>query len=509
MSIQWNKEVTVTDVAKFFNQEIDMKPVEKLFATEIDLNKCAQVAAMVAIFGVIPAFTYGTVLGTLEGQRVALLTDVTSLQAEVMSAARSIVPPTTVPGGTTAGTSKIITSVITDKGVYTAGSPVQLTFYSTLPASTTNIYQISLYSASGALVQNLATMSPYQGPNRYNFTIATSTIEKAGEAFTVRVTATKYNQSVDSNRIFVKAVYSNPKIVFVVSSATQQMNVEDVASDDQGVYSVTFNVEAKEKPVFIKLGSATRGTSVNKTGANYVIASATNGYTATTSGSVSSELTRVSGGVVQGNFVKLDAWTTAKFKLSVYFDSSLNDLYRMQLYSVNYNVNATDPNVHAVLYPTYNYQTNSVFVPNGPQSPTTPTANVSGAETYVNVVRTASIIIPFVLNNAGKQDIYIGKVEDIYDLYKNVEFEVSTKIASTTIYSHANNHSVLGDTQNAYIIKAGTSRRFWHEVGLENTGPERMQVYAVKKIYFSDDPTSLRKYNISSGLENLKVTQSF
>lgn len=82
MSIQWNKEVKMKDVKKFLNQEISLG--------EIDYHKCLQVSLMVVAFGIIPAFTYGTVLGTLEGQRIALMGEVSSLKAEVLSAKSSL-----------------------------------------------------------------------------------------------------------------------------------------------------------------------------------------------------------------------------------------------------------------------------------------------------------------------------------------------------------------------------------------------------------------------------------
>ncbi len=193
MSIQWNKEISVTDVAKFFNQEIDMKPVEKLFTTEIDLNKCAQVAAMVAIFGVIPAFTYGTVLGTLEGQRVALLTDVTSLQAEVLMSAKSIV------SASSAGTSTIISNVRTDKEVYAQGSTTLVSYSS---ATSTGTVRISLYDSKSNLIKDFGTTTSKLGINTFSLVVPSS----SADLFTVRVTHLQSNRTATSNKFEIKKI---------------------------------------------------------------------------------------------------------------------------------------------------------------------------------------------------------------------------------------------------------------------------------------------------------------
>lgn len=487
MSIQWNKEISVADVAKFFNQEIDMKPVEKLFTTEIDLNKCAQVAAMVAIFGVIPAFTYGTVLGTLEGQRVALLTDVTSLQAEVLMSARSIVSaPRSGGGGSTAGTSTIISSVRTDKEVYTAGSPVQLTFYSLVPASTTNIYQISLHTPNGALVHNLATMSPYQGPNRYNFTIATSTLEKGGDAFVVRVTATRYNQSADSNKFVVNRNQVRPRVTLVSSTAVIQDNVAENFSDDQGLYNIVFDVVAGDQPMFIKLEEATRGAMESTSGINYFITSAAQGnFTATTSGSVSSILTREAGGTVEGKYLKLNPGQQARLRLTVYFDPSITNLYRMQLHSLKYNIVAANPNQQIVFLPMYNYQTNAIAIQNGVTAE-------SKVKVSLNKITSVGIAgdSTFAQSDIGVFRFSISVSAPVTNIYIPKESKDSTGFffALTTDTRFANYQKTIftkwyqGDTDKYYFIPKGSTRVFDITEVVEpmGTGEYGMKLVAIK-----------------------------
>ncbi|MBP9701547.1 MAG: peptidoglycan-binding protein [Candidatus Pacebacteria bacterium] len=144
---------------------------------------------------------------------------------------------------------------------------------------------------------------------------------------------------------------------------TVQANA-DATTDDQGVYSITFDVEAFEDTAYILLGSATRGGSSTTTAANYYVESSTNSYAATTTGSVSSEVTRVSGGSVEGSYVRINAGSKATFKLSVYFDAALTDLYRLQLQSVNFNDTAAAPDSSEAVTPLEDFQTTSVSVQN-------------------------------------------------------------------------------------------------------------------------------------------------
>ncbi len=488
------------DVAKFLNQEVDLKPLGDIMNTTVDLNKCAQVAAVVAIFGVIPAFTYGTVLGNLDAQKEILVSQVSSLRAEVLSASQSIPK-----------SNKAIYSVATDKEAYTTGSPVQLTFYSSLPASTTNIYQISLYSTSGALIQNIATMNPYQGPNRYSFTVATSTMEKGGELF-VRVTATKHNQSADSNKFTVKAVYSKPKVTLTSSSEVVQFNLDDTASDDQGRYAATFTVDAKESPVFIKLGKAVRGTQLSNAGVNYVITSASGSYAATTTGSVSSELSLVSGGVIfSGGFVKVDAWSSAKFKLNVYFDPSVTDFYRLQLYSVNYNIKGNDADMQLVLLPTYIYQTEAIAIQDEVKS-VQPSVTVRKMNAVAvsgfgegPIVSDLGLYRFLVRVAAGDSDLYIPKKSGQY---------VSGDNSKGFVFSHSGGQSenswavsvvsdrpvlVPEDTATHFFIKKGSVRSFNTVVSLAPRGnPNTQHSLTFKGFNWGATTNSVSKFTDSN-----------
>jgi hypothetical protein len=155
----------------------------------------------------------------------------------------------------------------------------------------------------------------------------------------------------------------------VSQSATVDTKVSDVATDDNGVFTSTFEVTAIENDAYIELGSATRGTTESNTGANFTIQDQPNNYAATTTGTISlADLTHVSGGSVSGEFIKIGAGNTATFKLTVTFDpaqttgSSVG--YRMRLYSVNSATTAVDATAQQVLSPEVNYRTGAVSVGN-------------------------------------------------------------------------------------------------------------------------------------------------
>ena len=140
-------------------------------------------------------------------------------------------------------------------------------------------------------------------------------------------------------------------------------NLDTTLADDQGKYTINFTVKAFEDPAYIAL-STTRGTTIGG-GVNYTIEDATNSYAATTTGTVAgTDLERVSGGSVTGNYVKINAGQTATFKLTVYFNAALTHTYRAQLYSVNFAGSAIAADTQELVTPTEDYQTGSVQVQN-------------------------------------------------------------------------------------------------------------------------------------------------
>lgn len=152
-------------------------------------------------------------------------------------------------------------------------------------------------------------------------------------------------------------------------TATEDIRTPDSTTDNRGVYSVTFDVEAFSDTAYIALNSATRGTVESNTGVNYLIQDQDNGYAATTTGTIASSiLSRVSGGTIITaggvDYVKVNAGQTVTLKLDVQFDSALTDDHRLQMYSVNFADTAVGATTQYLATPDFEYRTSPVSVTN-------------------------------------------------------------------------------------------------------------------------------------------------
>ncbi len=156
--------------------------------------------------------------------------------------------------------------------------------------------------------------------------------------------------------------------VDVVSTAHEYRgNVDSTATDDQGVFSVTFDVTAFDDPAFIEL-SSDRGTTgySNGTGVSYTIENANTGA-ATTTGSVGGtvlECVSNCGTVTSGNRVEVSDGETTRFKLTMYFNPTTDDIasFRGQLYSVNYATTDANPTAQETVSPVEDFQTGSELI---------------------------------------------------------------------------------------------------------------------------------------------------
>ena len=156
------------------------------------------------------------------------------------------------------------------------------------------------------------------------------------------------------------------------NNPSQNLNVESSATDNTGLFEITFDVTAIEDDAFIELGTAHYDTGAQgeqNSGANFVIQDAPNSYAATTTGAIAlADITRVSGGSPSGNFVKVSAGQTARFKLAVTFDpahvTGSSVAYRMYLRSVNFAATAVDATAQQVLTPEANYRTGATTIGN-------------------------------------------------------------------------------------------------------------------------------------------------
>lgn len=170
--------------------------------------------------------------------------------------------------------------------------------------------------------------------------------------------------SGSANSTDIEFLSSGVTVTTVSTSVTDKPNTDASTADDEAIFEIVFDVKAIEDTAYVELGSATRGTTESNTGANFVIQDEDNSFAATTTGSVSTDLTRVSGGSTSGEFVRINAGSTARFKLRVTFNPALADNYRMRLYSVNFAGSATDADSQQVLTPEADYRTGSFSILN-------------------------------------------------------------------------------------------------------------------------------------------------
>ncbi|MES2470804.1 MAG: peptidoglycan-binding domain-containing protein [Patescibacteria group bacterium] len=142
-------------------------------------------------------------------------------------------------------------------------------------------------------------------------------------------------------------------------NASVRTNVNTTNSDDQGVYTIDFTVEAFEDPAYVEL-SAFQGTAETDTGVNYLIETASN--VTVTTGTTTATLEHLNGGSRTGSFVRINDGSSATFRLTVYFDPSVSGSYRAQLYSINFAETAVQPTIQEVTSPEQDYETPSVLV---------------------------------------------------------------------------------------------------------------------------------------------------
>jgi hypothetical protein len=180
-------------------------------------------------------------------------------------------------------------------------------------------------------------------------------------------TVTDLKGSADSTDIEFLSTGISVEVIDV--DATTDTKVSDEATDDQGKFVVEFEVTAIQDAAYLELGSATRGEGEDNTGVNFVIQDQANDYEATTTGSIAlSDVERVSGGTVSGDFIKIGADQSARFRLTVDFDpahtTGSSEGYRLYMYSVNTAATAVDATAQQVLTPEVDYRTGPVSIGN-------------------------------------------------------------------------------------------------------------------------------------------------
>lgn len=146
------------------------------------------------------------------------------------------------------------------------------------------------------------------------------------------------------------------------TSSEQLYTGDDVTTNDQGKFTLTFEVSAFEEPAYIALSTGST-TVENNTGVNYLIENTSN-TTMSTGTSSATTLSHVSGGSRSGNYVRINKGETAKFTLTAYYDAATTGTYRAQLYSVNFNDTEANADTQQLVTPEYMFETKEAQVLN-------------------------------------------------------------------------------------------------------------------------------------------------
>src|SRR5690606_17101531 len=109
-------------------------------------------------------------------------------------------------------------------------------------------------------------------------------------------------------------------VTMTSSSASQVLGLDTTSADDQRKFVVEFEVTAFEDTAYVELDAASStNASSSEVGVAFQMEDTSN---ALADGDVTGAvLERVSGGTLSGDFVRINAGQTAKFRLTVYFDA--------------------------------------------------------------------------------------------------------------------------------------------------------------------------------------------
>ena len=141
-------------------------------------------------------------------------------------------------------------------------------------------------------------------------------------------------------------------------STSVKANTTDDLTDDEGVFTLKFDVTAFETDLYID-DVATRGTSMGTAGVSYTVN--TSGAATTTGTIISAELTS-SASLDSSTRYKVAEGETESFTLTVNYDPSIRTSYRLQLYSVNFATTNAVPATQQLALPVEDFDTESLSI---------------------------------------------------------------------------------------------------------------------------------------------------
>lgn len=149
-------------------------------------------------------------------------------------------------------------------------------------------------------------------------------------------------------------------------TATVLTNTPDSSSDDQGQFTINFDVTAFEDTVYIALTGAIGTSTDPATAGVYAYVENTSNVAVFTGTTTVGEVTRVSGGSTtsDGLYARINPGQTARMSMIVRHDAAATGNFRAQLHAVNFNDTQAAGDTQQLSVPEGDYQTPSVQVLN-------------------------------------------------------------------------------------------------------------------------------------------------
>lgn len=205
-----------------------------------------------------------------------------------------------------------------------------------------NLY-VQFYQPAGHYVEGLQVNFSVEGTGVIATQFATSTSALVTGDFTSEATTL-----VESNSAILE---------FDSSSEEVQENSDATTDDNEGVYSLEFDVTAIDDDIWVNK-TAENDTSMDSVGVNFLIVDG-NGDSVT-SGTYSVTLSSTAD--TDGTRFQVSEGETESFTLTVNFDPTTTGFYRVQLYSLNLANSNANPTKQKLAVPLEDYRTDYLAI---------------------------------------------------------------------------------------------------------------------------------------------------
>lgn len=139
---------------------------------------------------------------------------------------------------------------------------------------------------------------------------------------------------------------------YVSGSATKDLNTDTTATDDEGVFTLKFDVTAFEGDLYVNKTAAS-GTTMGTAGVNFQITDGSGAVVGTTTPEASLSSTAET----EGTRFKVAEGETETFTLTINYDPGVSGFYGVRLYSLNFATTNANPTTQQRALPEEDYET--------------------------------------------------------------------------------------------------------------------------------------------------------